>query len=158
MHTKPASRRRHSVELKAKVLAACDEPGTSVAAVAHAHGLNANLVHKWRRSLDIKSLSSAAGVTASEFVALSLAPAPSATRPAAASSVTGRAELTAQPPAVNRAAADAASGFVPIQIQKLRAVPAEIRLELHRGAATAIVTWPADEAAACGCWLREWLA
>jgi transposase len=76
MHSKPASRRRHSAEVKAKVLAACDEPGASVAAVAHAHGLNANLVHKWRRSLDIKSLSSAAGVTASEFVALPLAPAP----------------------------------------------------------------------------------
>jgi len=156
MHTKPASRRRHSAQVKAKVLAACDEPGASVAAVAHAHGLNANLVHKWRRSLDIKSLSSAAGVTASEFVALPLAPTPSATGPAAAS-VTGMAELTAQPPAVNRTAADAASGFVPIQIQKPRAVPAEIRLELHRGAATVIVTWPADEAAACGCWLREWL-
>lgn len=156
MHTKPASRRRHSAEVKAKVLAACDEPGASVAAVAHAHGLNANLVHKWRRGLDIKSLSSAAGVTATEFVALPLAPAPSATGPAA-SSVTGMAELAAQPPAVTRTAADAASGFVPVQIHKPRAVPAEIRLELHRGAATVIVTWPADEAAACGCWLREWL-
>lgn len=156
MHTKSASRRRHSAEVKAKVLAACDEPGASVAAVAHAHGLNANLVHKWRRSLDTRSLSSPAGVMASEFVALPLAPAPSATGPAA-SSVTGMAELTAQPPAVNRTAADAASGFVPIQIHKPRAVPAEIRLELHRGAATVIVTWPADEAAACGCWLREWL-
>ena len=156
MHSKPASRRRHSAAVKAKVLAACDEPGASVAAVAHAHGLNANLVHKWRRSLDIKSLLSSAGATASEFVALPLAPASSATGPAA-SSVTGRAELTAQSPVVNRAAADAAPGFVPVQIQKPRAVPAEIRLELHRGAATAIVTWPADEAAACGCWLREWL-
>jgi transposase len=157
MHTKPASRRRHSAAVKAKVLAACDEQGASVAAVAHAHGLNANLVHKWRRSLDIKSLLSRAGVTAPEFVALPLAPAPSSTKPAA-SSVTGRAKLTAQPPAVNHTASDAASGFVPIQIHKPRAVPAEIRLELHRGAATAIVTWPADEAAACGRWLREWLA
>ena len=156
MHTKPVSRRRHSAEVKAKVLAACDEPGASVAAVAHAHGLNANLVHKWRRSLDIKSLSPPAGVTASEFVALPLAPAPSAIGPAAAS-VTGMAGLTAQPPAGNRTAADAASGFVPIQLHKPRAVPAEIRLELRRGAATVIVTWPADEAAACGCWLREWL-
>jgi transposase len=113
-------------------------------------------VHKWRRGLGINSLSSPAGVTASEFVALPLAPAPSATGPAA-SPVTGMAELTAQPPAVNRTAADAASGFVPIQLQKPRAVPPEIRLELHRGAATVIVTWPADEAAACGSWLREWL-
>ena len=31
------------------MLTACDLPGASVAQVALAHGLNANLVHKWRR-------------------------------------------------------------------------------------------------------------
>jgi transposase len=35
--------------LKLLVLAQCAEPGASVAKVAMAHGLNANLVHKWRR-------------------------------------------------------------------------------------------------------------
>ena len=47
-----APRRRHSEELnaQARLLAACAEPGASVAAVAQAHGLNANLVHKWRRA------------------------------------------------------------------------------------------------------------
>jgi transposase len=45
-------RRRHSGELKRQVLAACDKPGASVAQVALAHGLNANLVHKWRRTTD----------------------------------------------------------------------------------------------------------
>lgn len=49
MHSKGAPRRRHSQELRALVLAACAEPDASVAAVAQAHGLNANLVHKWRR-------------------------------------------------------------------------------------------------------------
>ena len=49
MHSKAATRRRHGDELKAKVLAECEEPGASVAAVAQSHGLNANLVHKWRR-------------------------------------------------------------------------------------------------------------
>jgi transposase len=42
-------RRRHSEELKAQVLAECAQPGASVAAVALAHSLNANVVHKWRR-------------------------------------------------------------------------------------------------------------
>jgi transposase len=50
MHSKTATRRRHGDELKATVLAECDEAGASVAAVAQAHGLNANLVHKWRRN------------------------------------------------------------------------------------------------------------
>src|SRR5437016_11730474 len=84
MHSKHASRRRHSAELKDKVLAACDEPGASVAAVALAHDLNANLVHKWRRCRDAGRLASAAGVMSAE-VALCLPPAPPAAAPTAAS-------------------------------------------------------------------------
>jgi transposase len=37
----------HGAQLKAQVIAACHAPGASVAAVALAHGLNANLVRKW---------------------------------------------------------------------------------------------------------------
>ena len=48
-HSKRAGRRRHNGELKAKVLSECEAPGASIAHVALAHGLNANLVHKWRR-------------------------------------------------------------------------------------------------------------
>ena len=55
MHSKSAPRRRHGGELKAQVLAECDGPGASVAAVAQTHGLNANLVHKWRRTERAKS-------------------------------------------------------------------------------------------------------
>lgn len=46
---KRRSRRNHDRELKRQVLAQCAEAGASVAQVAMAHGLNANLVHKWRR-------------------------------------------------------------------------------------------------------------
>ena len=46
---KPRTRRRHDRELKQQVLDECAAPGASVAMVAMAHGLNANLVHKWRR-------------------------------------------------------------------------------------------------------------
>ncbi len=49
--TKGRSRRRHDKDLKRQVLAQCAVPGASVAQVAMAHGLNANLVHKWRREL-----------------------------------------------------------------------------------------------------------
>ena len=48
-HSKRGGRRRHDDELKVKVLSECRVPGASVAQVALAHGLNANLVHKWRR-------------------------------------------------------------------------------------------------------------
>jgi transposase-like protein len=40
-------RRKHSAEFKAKVVAACRKPGVSMAAVALASGLNANLLRRW---------------------------------------------------------------------------------------------------------------
>lgn len=43
-------RRRHSPELKQQVLAECEQPGVSVASVAHRHGLNQNLIYTWRRA------------------------------------------------------------------------------------------------------------
>ena len=56
-HSKRGSRRRHDAELKAKVLSECGAPDASVAQVALAHGLNANLVHKWRRQAGDAGLS-----------------------------------------------------------------------------------------------------
>jgi len=40
-------RRRHSEEFKAEVVRACRRRGVSIAAVALANGLNANLVRRW---------------------------------------------------------------------------------------------------------------
>src|SRR5438093_6671865 len=79
MHSNVAPRRRHGAELKAKVLAECDEPGASVAAVAQSHGLNANLVHKWRRDRQhrVQAMEAApAGdkLAGTSFVALQLPP------------------------------------------------------------------------------------
>lgn len=75
MQIKSAPRRRHAAELKSRVLAACNEPGASVAAVALAHGLNANLVHKWRRGVAPAArapASSSAGHVTGEFIALAM--------------------------------------------------------------------------------------
>lgn len=50
MTTEPKRKRQErSPELKAQVLVECERPGASVAQVALAHGVNANLVHGWRR-------------------------------------------------------------------------------------------------------------
>lgn len=43
-------RREHSAAFKAEVVRACAKPGVSVAGVALAHGLNANLVRSWLRA------------------------------------------------------------------------------------------------------------
>lgn len=48
--SKTVTKRRHySKDFKDRILTACEQPGASVAGVALANGLNANLVHKWRR-------------------------------------------------------------------------------------------------------------
>ena len=109
-------RRFHSAQFKAQVIQAC-QPGVSIAAVALAHGLNANLVRRWLKGCD----SSCAGAVA--------------------------VQTTQVCPAA----------FVPVQLETPKLAAADIRLELRRGAATVIVNWPAEQAAACGRWLHEWL-
>ena len=42
-------RRYYSAELKTQVVQACGQNGASVAGVALAHGINANIVHRWLR-------------------------------------------------------------------------------------------------------------
>ncbi len=58
--TKRRSRRRHDDGLKQRVIAECEVPGASVAQVALSHGLNANLVHKWRRTAGARDMPAAA--------------------------------------------------------------------------------------------------
>jgi len=41
------TRRRHSAQFRAQVVAACLQPGVSLAAVSLANGLNANMVRRW---------------------------------------------------------------------------------------------------------------
>jgi transposase len=65
---KVGSRRRHDLGLKRQVLAECAAPGASVAKVAMTHGLNANLVHKWRRQAQADG-----GVVAPAFVPVAVA-------------------------------------------------------------------------------------
>jgi transposase len=46
---KTTPRRRYSAATKAQVLDECEAPGASVAQVALSHGINANVVHRWRQ-------------------------------------------------------------------------------------------------------------
>ena len=67
--SKKITRRRHSCEFKAQLLRECAQPGASVASVAMSHGINANIVHKWRR------LAGTAPLPVASFVPVEL-PAP----------------------------------------------------------------------------------
>ncbi|NEX64913.1 transposase [Noviherbaspirillum galbum] len=43
-----ARRRPYDAAKKTQILAGYERPGASIAAVAMAHGINANLIHNWR--------------------------------------------------------------------------------------------------------------
>lgn len=87
----PRRRRRlHSDEFKARAVAICMQPGMSMAAVAMAHGINANLLRRWVREAEMKARAHALGKSAAQqlqapqrealFVPVSL-PAPAAPAP-----------------------------------------------------------------------------
>jgi transposase len=83
-------RRRHSTEFKTEVVSACGEPGASVAAVALAFGLNANLVRQWLHGPGFKRTGDAvvlpeAATRPQRFVPLAL-PAAAAAKPEPATS------------------------------------------------------------------------
>jgi transposase-like protein len=39
--------RTYAAEFKAELVAACQQPGVSIAALAGEHGMNANVLHRW---------------------------------------------------------------------------------------------------------------
>jgi transposase len=145
MHSNPAPRRRHGAEVKAKVLAACSEPGASIAAVALSHGLNANLVRKWIVGRGLKRT----GVPAPGAVKTSAA----ANTPSGASSLLAAdarflpIEL-AMPARATHAESDRQADTTPAMLEP-------IHIELRRGALHLSVRWPSSAAADCTAWLRE---
>ena len=132
MNEQSPIRRKHSAELKARVLSECREPRASIAAVALAHGLNANLVRKWLvgRGLGRPSLESP------ELVQPELVMRAAAT----GEPVTGRA---------------LEGPFVALQMPDAGPQVIEIEIELSRGERRLKVNWPAAQAESCAAWLRE---
>jgi len=77
----PSRRRRrdHSPELKRELVRQCLLPGASVSSIAMAHGINANLVFKWRREHRAAEAADAGTAQASAplLLPITLASAPS---------------------------------------------------------------------------------
>jgi transposase len=133
---RPKSQRRvHGAEFKAEVLAECQKPGASVAAVALGHGLNVNLVRKWLVGRGIKraGLPAARTVTRSQPVA----------DPAAA-------PLQFVPVGLAPAA--------PVSDGPMAASVSDIHIELSRGGTQLCVRWPSTQAASCAAWLHDLVA
>ena len=138
MHSNSGPRRRHGNEIKAKVLAACEEPGASISGVALAHGLNANLVRKWRSGRGTKR----AGMAITPTVAIHPPPEPLG---AALEFVPVEMPAPAKPAMRAQAEPTAAAP----------AGEALIQIELRRGALHLNVRWPTAAAEDCRAWLRE---
>jgi transposase len=138
MHSNPVPRRRHSAELKAKVLSACNEPGASIAAVALSHGLNANLVRKWLVGRGLKRT----GIPAPVAVKTSVDAAPLLAADARFVPIELAVPAAARAEAVRQA--DIAA-----------AVLEPIHIELRRGPLHLSVRWPSSTVEDCTAWLRE---
>ena len=116
------TKRTYSADTKAELLAACNAPGASIAAVASAHGMNANVLHRWLKEasqprVPIDSVAGTrttavgiAGQSVPSFIAL-----PLLTKPA-------------------------------------EPVEREIKVEVRKGGLVMTVTWPMSAASEFACW------
>lgn len=136
----PKSKRRvHGAEFKTQVLAECQQPGASVAAIALAHGLNVNLLRKWLVGRGIQRTGLAA-------------PRPVTRTAAGADEMSARSlqfipvEIAAAPVAAMATANAAEQAEPPV---------ADIYVELTRGTTQLSVRWPSTHAGACAAWLHE---
>ena len=126
------TRKRHSTEFKSQIVSACRAPGASVAGIALAYGVNANLVHQWLRGRGFKQGAVIPPALATPESEPAPAPAPQFIPVAlAATAPTHQGE-------------PACAGT-------------DIRIEVHRGASLVTVSWPQASAKQCAAWLREWL-
>lgn len=148
MHSRSGPRRRHSAELKAKVLAACDEPGASISGVALAHGLNTNLVRKWRTGRGIER----AGLVAPPTVGV----APPRPVPATSPLLGARPEFVAiDMPASAKTTTSPMAAPANALATGTAATDPLIHIELRRGPLHLNVLWPTSAARDCTAWLRE---
>ena len=106
---------------------ACRQPGVSIAAVALANGLNANMVRKW--VIEAEALTGTAPLSKADM-------------PSAAS---------------DRPLSSVPLHFLPLAVPAPPAPADEIRIELQHGATAIKVSWPTAAAAECAAWLRELL-
>lgn len=83
------TKRTYSAETKAELLAACNAPGASIAAVASGNGMNANVLHRWLKESSQSRQSIATSATAADvarpsvpsFIALPLLTKPAESVP-----------------------------------------------------------------------------
>jgi len=121
-YSTPRSHRTYTAQFKAELVAACGQPGVSIAALAGQHAMNANVLHRWlkehHRSGRHQLVAHSPAVAAAPETASPLAAFIPLELPAAAPQPEVR----------------------------------EIKVELRRGALSMVVTWPVSAAGECASW------
>ena len=123
----PARRthRTYTAEFKAELVAACQIPGASIAAIAGQHGMNANVLHRWLKEHQ-----------------------QSGRHQRMVCSATGQSLLTSPP----------VPAFIAVKLPATAtpepASPDLIKIELHKGTVSMILSWPTSAAADLAQWTR----
>lgn len=131
-----AQRRTHRTytpQFKAELVAMCQKPGASIAAVALQHGMNANLLHRWRKEWAQGLHRLEGGITATVATPQTPAFIPIELSRAASNTTSEQPCVASSTPA------------------------ADIRIECQRPGMSVTVHWPLSAAAQCAQMLCELL-
>ena len=74
-YSTPRTHRTYTAQFKAELVAACGQPGVSIAALAGQHAMNANVLHRWLKEHRLSGRHQLAVHGPAAFIALQL-PAP----------------------------------------------------------------------------------
>ncbi|WP_180127357.1 transposase [Rhodoferax sp. BLA1] len=117
--------RTYSSQFKAELVAACQIPSASIAAIAGQHGMNANVLHRWLKEHQQSGRH--------QRIVCSSAAQSLVTSPPEPAFIAVKLPATATPELPNTDL---------------------IKVELHKGAVSMILTWPASAAADLAQWSR----
>lgn len=116
--------RTYPGQFKAELVAACQQPGASIAAIARQHGMNANVLHRWLKEHERSGCHQR---VVSNSTGASLTPSPTS----APAFIALKLPNTRQEPAA-----------------------CDIKVELRKGAVSMIITWPSSAAGDLAQWTR----
>ena len=116
------TKRTYSAQTKTELLAACSVPGASIAAVASAHGMNANVLHRWLKESS------------------------QCRRPIGSGLGTGASTVDVTGPSVPSFIA------LPLLTTPAEPIEREIRVQVRKGGMVMTVTWPMSAAGEFACW------
>ena len=150
----PRTRRTYTAQFKVQLVVACLQPGASVAALAREHGMNANVLHRWRKEhragMHQSDVGSISGTEQSAQHTPSTTPPPRGSTACAVRDV----DVTRTAPAFVALDLRQSTAQTP-HASELTSEPADIRIECCHDGTQVKVYWPVAAAAQCTSWLHS---